>query len=62
MEHDQHLSGFGGQYTKEHGVKRLAYLEEHIDFEVAKKRELQIKDWSRKKKEQLINGNWKKDW
>lgn len=59
---DQHLSKLGGKYTKEHGVKKLVYLEEHLDLEVARKRELQIKDWSRQKKEHLINGEWKKDW
>lgn len=58
----QHLSGFGGKYTKEHGVKRLVYLEEHTNAEIARKRELQIKDWSREKKERLIRGEWSNDW
>lgn len=50
---EQHLSKLGGQYTKLHGVKRLAYLEEHENLEVARKRENQIKDWSRVKRKNL---------
>lgn len=52
---EQHLSGFGGKYTGEHGVKKLVYLEEHEDFEVAREREQQIKGWSRKKKRRDSN-------
>lgn len=62
IRYEQHLSKLGGTYTKLHGVKRLAYLEEHEDLEIARKREKQIKDWSRSKKEKLINGIWKNDW
>lgn len=59
---DQHISKLGSKYTQEHGVKKLVYLEEHEDLEVARGREIQIKDWSQKKKEKLINGDWRKDW
>jgi len=59
---DQHLSKLGSKYTKKHGVKELVYLEGHTDLEVARKREIQIKDWSQKKKQMLINGELKKDW
>lgn len=62
IRYEQHLSGLGGKYTRKHGVKRLVYLEEHEDPEVARKRELQIKDWNRVKKEKLIHGEWNKDW
>ena len=62
IRYDQHLSKLGGEYTKLHGVKRLAYLEEHEHLEVARTREKQIKDWSRRKKEKLINGDWRKEW
>ncbi|MBI4058561.1 GIY-YIG nuclease family protein [Candidatus Gottesmanbacteria bacterium] len=62
IRYEQHLSGFGGKYTARHGVKRLAYIEEYQDIEAAKMRERQIKDWSQKKKEKLINGEWKKEW
>lgn len=62
IRYEQHLSGFGGKYTAQHGVKRLAYLEEHENLETARKREKQIKDWSVSKKLKLIHGYWKKEW
>lgn len=62
IRYQQHLSKFGGRYTSKHGVKKLAYLEEHTDLEIARKREKQIKDWSQKKKLKLINGEWSSDW
>lgn len=52
---EQHLSGLGGKYTSKYGVHKLVYLEEHEDFELARQREVQIKDFSRKKKKQLID-------
>jgi predicted GIY-YIG superfamily endonuclease len=55
IRYEQHLSGFGGKYTSEHGVSRLVYLEEHTEFELARQREIQIKDFSRKKKKVLID-------
>lgn len=39
----QHLSGLGSKFTAKHGVKRLAYLELHDDFDNARYREKQIK-------------------
>ncbi|HLD01714.1 MAG TPA: GIY-YIG nuclease family protein [Patescibacteria group bacterium] len=62
IRYEQHLSAFGSKYTAKHGVKKLAYLEEHENLEVARLREKQIKDWNRVKKEKLISGAWKKDW
>ena len=59
---EQHVSGFGSKYTSDHGVKKVVYHEEHDDFEMARKREQQIKDWSRAKKEKLIRGEWAKEW
>ena len=55
---EQHLSGKGSRYTAEHGAKKLAYTEEHEDFEAARRREVQIKDWSQEKKRKLISGEW----
>ena len=55
---DQHLTGLGSKYTGKHGLKRVAYVEQHNDLETALKREKQIKDWSQEKKEKLINGEW----
>jgi len=62
LRYDQHLSGLGGKYTAKHGVKKIVYIEEHEDFEQARVREQQIKNWSQKKKEKLIQGQWKKEW
>lgn len=62
LRYDQHYSGLGGEYTKKHGIKKLAYIEEHETFEGASLRELQIKGWTRKKKENLINGVWSNEW
>lgn len=59
---EQHLSKVGSKYTSKHKAKKLAYLEEHEDLEVARRREKQIKDWSQKKKLKLINGEWRKEW
>ena len=57
---DQHLSGLGGRYTAQHGVKKLVYLEEYEDLEEARLREKQIQGWTREKKEKLIKCKWKK--
>lgn len=62
LRYDQHLSGLGSRYTVQHGVKRIAYIEEHTDLESARLREKQIKDWSQEKKRKLISGEWKKEW
>lgn len=56
----QHLSGLGSKYTSKHKSKKVVYLEEHEDLEEARRREIQIKDWSQKKKEKLISGEWGK--
>lgn len=56
----QHMSSLGSKFTSKHGYKRLVYYEEHSDLLEARRREKQIKDWSRKKKEMLINGTWAK--
>ena len=56
IRYAQHLSKLGGKYTAEHGVKRLAYVEEYKSYETASLREKQIQGWTRKKKENLING------
>ena len=56
----QHLSGLGSKYTNKHKPKKLVYMEEYDDLEQARRRERQIKDWSRMKKRKLINGEWGK--
>ena len=55
LRFDQHLSGMGSKFTSRYGVYGLVYLEEHEDLGTARKREIQIKDFSRKKKRELIN-------
>lgn len=57
---EQHISGFGGKYTGKHGVHELVYLEEYEDLKEARLREKQIQGWTRKKKEKLIKGEWRK--
>lgn len=52
---DQHKSGLGSKYTARYGIRKLVYLEEHEDLELARIREVQIKDFNRKKKKALID-------
>ena len=59
---EQHLSGFGSKFTAKHGAKRVVYIEEHEDLYVARRRERQIKDFSRENKNKLISGVWGKEW
>lgn len=59
LRYEQHLSGLGGKYTSEHGVKALVYYEEHEDFDQAKNREKQIKGWSQKKKREILIDKFK---
>ncbi len=50
---EQHESGKGSKFTGKHGFKELKYVEEFVDIEEARRREYQLKDFSRKKKEAL---------
>ena len=50
-----HNRGKGCKYTAYRRPVRLAYSEPHPDRSCAQKREAQIKGWTRKKKERLIN-------
>ena len=59
---DQHSSGLGSRYTSKHGVIKLVYVEEHDDLETARRREKQIKDWNRRKKQNLISREWSGQW
>ena len=51
-----HNSGKGAKYTASHRPVSLVYFEKRIDISDARKREAQIKNWSKAKKEALING------
>jgi len=56
----QHISGLGSKFTSRHKPKAVVYLEEFYNLDEARLREKQIKDWSQKKKRNLINGKWGK--
>jgi predicted GIY-YIG superfamily endonuclease len=53
-----HISGKGAEWTKAHRGARLVYSEAHFTLGSARKRELQLKKWSRVKKEALIGGDF----
>ena len=46
---EQHIPQLGSKYAQKHGFKKLAYFEEWDNLLDARKREIQIKDWSQKK-------------
>lgn len=52
-----HNGGTGAQWTKTHRGARLVYSEPHITLSSARKREVQLKKWSRAKKEALVAGD-----
>ena len=52
----EHNDGKGALYTKERRPVFLEYQEEYPDKFSARRREEQIKNWGRKKKEMLIKG------
>ena len=52
----RHNSGTGSQWTKQHGGGEIAYTETYETLIGARRREIQVKKWSRIKKENLIRG------
>ena len=54
---DTHNGGKGAEWIRVHRNATLVYSESHPDLSSARKRELQLKKWSRSKKEALISGN-----
>ncbi|OGL65349.1 hypothetical protein A3F52_03955 [Candidatus Uhrbacteria bacterium RIFCSPHIGHO2_12_FULL_47_11] len=50
----KHNKGAGAQYTKQRRPVKIIYSEEFSDLIEARKREVQIKGWTREKKEHLI--------
>ena len=50
----EHREGLAPGFTRDHGVKRLVYLEAHDGIEAAILRERQLKEWRRAWKIQLI--------
>jgi len=51
-----HNSGKGSKYLLSKLPVRLIYSEKHINKSEARKREIQLKGWTRVKKEKLIKG------
>jgi putative endonuclease len=51
------MNGIGAKFTKKHLPIKLVYFEEFERIDDAFYREKQIKGWSRKKKEALINNH-----
>ncbi|WP_167615234.1 GIY-YIG nuclease family protein [Maribellus sediminis] len=57
-EHNEGTSP--NSYTYNRRPVRLMFFETFLDFQVAERWEKQIKGWSRKKKQVLIDKNWEK--
>jgi len=56
----KHNQGKGSQLAAQQGPFTLVYTSKPLlNKSEARKREIQIKGWSREKKEKLINGEWK---
>ncbi len=54
-----HNTGMGSQMAKQQGPFELVYLSKpFLNKSEARKREIQIKGWTRNKKEKLILGEW----
>ncbi len=53
----QHRNGLIPGFTKKYGIKRLIWYEIHETMNVAISREKQIKNWKRKWKLALFEGN-----
>jgi putative endonuclease len=57
----EHREGVIDGFTKQHGLKRLVYVERYEEIQVAIQREKNLKHWSRTWKVTLIlktNPNW----
>lgn len=53
---DKHNSGRGAKYTSTRLPVKLIYIEDQIDRSFAIKREIEVKKWGRKRKENLAKG------
>ena len=53
----EHQRGEGANFTRKHLPVKLVYFEEFQRKDEAFKREKQVQNWGRKKKEALIDGN-----
>jgi len=56
---EKHNNGFGSRMARQQGPFTLKYVSQPFGTKsAARKREVNIKPWNRKKKEKLINGEW----
>jgi predicted GIY-YIG superfamily endonuclease len=56
----KHNTGIGAQFARDQGPFELVYVSAAFSSKSeARKREIQLKGWSRLKKEKLIKGEWK---
>jgi len=54
-----HNEGRGAKFARDHGKLRLVYISEPFkNKSAARLREIQLKGWTRIKKEKLIRGEW----
>ena len=53
---DMHNSGKGAKYTRARRPVKVIYSEEFRTLVEARRREAQVKNWSKIEKEQLVNG------
>lgn len=56
----RHNAGEAAEWTKDRRPVKIVYKESHDSLLSARKREEQIKKWTRQKKEKLIHGVWTK--
>lgn len=55
----KHNSNEGSKMARDQGVFKLVYVSKPFaDKSTARKREIQLKGWTRKKKEKHISGDW----
>jgi len=55
----KHNTGFGAKFARDQGPLKLVHISSPLpNKSEARKREIQIKGWSRAKKENLIFGKW----
>jgi len=54
-----HNAGYGSKMARDQGKFKLVYVSNaYSGKSSARKREIQLKGWSRRKKEMLIKGKW----
>ncbi len=51
----KHNSGSGAKYTRSRRPVRIVYNEEHESLSEARRREAEVKKWSKERKEELLD-------